>query len=346
MRSLFIHLFTFSVLFLSFTAYTCAQKKIVATYSEQPFNGTLEPFDSVHYEYDANNKQVAWWSSYYDKTTATWKNLLRYEHTYNNAGDITSTLIKLWSNNAWVDNNIDTYIYENNLLKTIYQTRWYNNQWNSVSKKEYYYNSQNNEDSIVLYNYNNGVYTKSVKNIFTYNTNNQLNEDIDYYWETNLKSWIINLKKTYTYNSQGLHDQTTYSTKEQVGWKVIFLEELTYDSDKDVREIITKDGDGNLTRKKTYIYNSPATGVHTTTPLNSSIYPNPAHSTVKLLWNTNSPISISITDIFGKTIEKFEAITENEFQFSCAHLKSGIYYYTLKEMETGTITTHNFLVSH
>lgn len=345
MKSLFTYLFISALLFLSGTTQVYSQKKLVATYSEQLNNGSFQAYDSVHLEYDGNNRQTAWWSSYYDRTTSTWKKLLRYEYSYNPSGDISNILVKIWSNNAWVANNLDTYIYENNFLKTVNQTRWYNNQWNNASKTEYFYNSANNIDSTLYYNYSNNTFNKNTKNIFSYNVDDNVTEDLQFSWDENLASWIISHRSRYIYNTKKLNTRTIIEQKAQFGWNILREELMTYDSDNDIRTSNRRDNNGVVTSKRIYIYDAPATSISEISSLNVKAYPNPANNYINFDLNEDTPYKITITDITGKTIKSSTIHNTTTPSINISDLKEGLYFYRLQNSLQQN-TSGKFIVNH
>jgi hypothetical protein len=316
------------IIFFSITAFS--QKKLIATYSEQLNNGNFAPYDSVLFEYDANNRQAAWQSSYYSNTNSVWKNLLRYEYSYNPNGDVSSILVKLWSDTAWKVNSLNTYIYDNGLLKSRNITRWYNDKWNNSSKTEYFYSTGTEPDSTIYYNFSNNAFQQSAKNIYTYNTDGNITEDMDYFWDNNANGWFVAIRKSYTYNSKKLNTRIVYSEKAQVGWKTISTEEMTYDSDNDLRQIDTKDANGQITRKRVYIYNSPATGIQSLPSLNVKTYPNPASEVIMFEFSEADNYTVDLVNLEGKKISYTTPLGSNSYRINVSSLDRGIYFYSIK----------------
>lgn len=343
MKSIFTNLLIAISLFL-FSNSAFSQKKLVSSYSERLINGSFQAYDSVLYEYDSNNKQAAWWSQYYDETTSTWKRLLRFEYTYNTNGDIATILVKLWSNNNWIENNLDTYIYDNNLLKTINRTRWYNNQWNNTAKTEYFYSNLNQPDSTIYYSFTNGSFKNTTKNIFNYDANEDITEDMQYSWNGDLASWIISYRSRYLYNSQKLNIKTIIEQKAQLGWSTLNEELKSYDSDKDIRTINVRNNNGIVTLKRVNFYDSPATGIADILSDKIKLYPNPTSNTLNLDLDVKGNYVIDIINTTGKQVYS-TTIEGIQNKIDVSSFNQGVYFYTLKNADNGHQTMGKFIIA-
>lgn len=346
MKKIIYKTFTF-ILFILTIAPSYSQKKLVGMYSERYSNGTFSPFDSVTYHYNTDGKQSGWTSKYYSRDSAKWINLLSYEFTYNTNGDISTELVKNWSANNWKEINLNTYLYDNNnRLISKSTSRWYDNQWNPGPKTEYFYSTNATSDSSIYYNYSNNTHIRSTKNIYSYNLDNKISLDLDFYWDRNNDSWVLFARKMYMYNSKGLNNLITTAEKAQIGWNTTFTQEITYDSDDDMRMVITKDGNGETLSRREYIYNSPTTGLNNVSSFSAQVYPNPTSNLCNIEWSGQDSYSIRVFDIKGRTLKTINDISSNAISFNITDFEDGVYYYTITANSIYKTLSGKFVVSH
>lgn len=339
MKTIFTTLLTLFILTI-FPSAVKAQKQLLATYSEILLNGSFSPYDSTFFEYDGNGNVAAELYKYYDPADGKWKNLLRYEYTYNANDNILTKLTQLWQNNTWTANTFITNLYDNGLLTSSNETRWMTNKWENFSKKEYFYGNLNKPDSVLNTFYGNSSFTPNIKNIFSYNSDKNVIEDNEFYWVS--QTWIPAYKTSYTYNSAKQNTQYIVEVPNQQGWKVTNTVTMVYDNGGDIDKWERKNETGVVDFKQKYFYKS-SVGIESLERLSIKVYPNPTSNYINFDLKENTDYDIKIIDFTGKTIKTIEA--NNSTKIDISELKTGIYFYNILNTTTQQNASGKFVVS-
>jgi len=137
-----------------------------------------------------SQKGVDWWEP--DTVYNYYCDKVFYRHIYSyENGNNTASLRQVWDNEQWMDNILDSYVYDtsNNLIET--NGYWWNTiekEWNHIMKDIYIYDSQNNIIEVISKKGSWGVLINDTKDTYTYDSQNNITEDLYQSWESG--KWI------------------------------------------------------------------------------------------------------------------------------------------------------------
>jgi len=163
--------------------------------------------------------------------------------------NLTSQLVEYWTNETWVNIELDTYTYDlnGNLLTSKYQ--WWNNEvWNVSKRYTYTYDQNNNllseqynNYTLKIYEYNNKNRTSYVKQMrsddgwlnyfkvdYGYNILNNLTYEIYNEWKDS--TWISYTKDSYAYGSESNIASILYQYMSSNTWGDIQKETYEYNA--------------------------------------------------------------------------------------------------------------------
>ncbi len=130
------------------------------------------------YIYDADENWTTHWQFSRDNDTQQWVNYTHSEHTYDNIGNLISSIRRFWHNTG---------------------------EWRNQGKSEIAYNANNQYTLHITYDWDNALeeWHPNSKTEFAYDSADLLEQEIQYAWHNMSAQWLPNSKQSMSYNSDG-----------------------------------------------------------------------------------------------------------------------------------------------
>jgi hypothetical protein len=170
------------------------------------------------------------WHWYTSAPDTFWKEYTRQIFNYNSTGTVASETIQYWNNGSWINNNLNTYLYDahNNLIYGLYQV-WSNGTYTNNAQDTLIYDVNSNLlKQISFASWTAGVYQSTTVDTFRYDArNNQISGS---HQDVNNGSVGYHTQFSKTYDSHNNLTSYSYSTDPQQSSYQTKQDTYSYDS--------------------------------------------------------------------------------------------------------------------
>lgn len=283
--------------------------------------------EKIEYSYDDHG----WVSEekHFELEGNDWIEERKIGYTYDNDGNIVKAIEQDYEDGIWVNDDMVDYYYQDGKLIREVESFW-SDAWFEVSKAEFSYDSLGDLVEVLSFNLNDTNWEYNGKGVYTYDHNHNCVKEMDYDFSWTLQDWDLYGVLEYTYDLSvpasviaGLNDSGL--TGMGINNMLLSVKEISYDEGQptDTNEF--------------FLYYSAASGVGEITGASLSLWPNPAHETLKVQAEGLQQVDLFTLD--GKhitTVENgFESINVSALTAGCYLLKA-----TLKD---GSVSMMKFV---
>ncbi len=142
----------------------------------------------------------------YNPSTEQWEKSSKTQYTYDANNFLQQETEKSWNptNNVYENSYQDFFIFTNGLLMQQVSQYWSGSEWINSSKKNYEYDSNNNQSKKTNYDWDaiNNIWEPDNQYIYSYTGNNKT-EQVYQLWNTGTLVWDNYSRHFYTYNTSG-----------------------------------------------------------------------------------------------------------------------------------------------
>ncbi len=145
--------FNYGVLTWKFVFKYTPEGKLKNAYGLYNQNNNLDSVNNNIYTIDENGRVLEAFQQLY--SAGTWINQSHSVNTYDGSGNRIRLVHSSWDGNKYIDTNLDSSIYTNNLLTESYSKSYSSGNWIPLSKTLYAYDGSNDITQTMKYNWDN-----------------------------------------------------------------------------------------------------------------------------------------------------------------------------------------------
>ncbi len=145
------------------------------------------------------------------------------------SGGINTSLIEIWQNNEWVNNQLTTYKFDLNNHETGNMVQyWRNNNWENSIDFGTVLNEQYYPVTDSLRSWEDSNWVNQYKHIYYYNSNNDVKQVITMSWNDTTKSWRNLVNMLMNYDDEFKVIESLMQTWDGTNWAPLFKEFFYY----------------------------------------------------------------------------------------------------------------------
>lgn len=179
--------------------------------------------------YSGKKKDSYLSSSIYKPSVVTTDDSLKYSNTYDNSGNLITSVGMDLINGIWTNSWRETYVYDNlNHVLTELEESWINNTWTNYTRFTSTYDNFGHKLSYYYARFINGVWQDLYRHTYSYDNSGNMLTDVYETWPIN--AWVNEYKTTSTYDNAGNQLSFIYEEWSGNGWTNSFRYISTYNS--------------------------------------------------------------------------------------------------------------------
>ena len=252
-----------------------------------------------------------------------WEVSNRGTWTYDSNGNCLMRLEQNWVNSSWVNNSlvILTYDTAGHCLSTVSQ-QWQNNAWVNTESRSYAYDASGNKIMNLDQHWSGGSWVNNNQSLYVYDASNNMLSETYQIWDNS--SWLNQNTEQYTYDSWG---------NSLTGKYLIWYQNAWHHFDGSLYVFADHQRDGMVDFQEVYRYSAVIDSIilliePARSPLQVTLFPNPARSVVYVSTGTdsnNSCSSIAIYNLQGQLLLTKQLVNSTT-GVDITDLKPGIYF--------------------